>query len=279
MNTEATRPAPGTSPSPWARPVVRALAALAGALGVLDAALLMARGLLHLGVVLPLGIGAVLLALAAAGPRWGAWLAARPRWRRLWRLGCAGFGLWLLSLLVFFVHIQRQADAARSPDRLSAAPRAIVVLGSGTPDCKPSATLQARLDLARAWAQRWPDAAVLSSGGADWGHTCTEGRVMADALRAAGLPGARLLTEERSTSTEENLRFSQAVLAAHGIDAGAPLLIVTSDFHAPRAAAIARRTGYRQAQAIGAPTPLLTRYNAWLREYFALLSGWALREF
>jgi hypothetical protein len=30
---------------------------------------------------------------------------------------------------------------------------------------------------------------------------------------------------------------------------------------------------------VGAATPLYVRYNAWLREYFAVLSGFLLREY
>ena len=30
---------------------------------------------------------------------------------------------------------------------------------------------------------------------------------------------------------------------------------------------------------VSAPTPLLIRYNAWLREYFAFISGWLLDEY
>ncbi|MFX8461890.1 YdcF family protein, partial [Acinetobacter baumannii] len=30
---------------------------------------------------------------------------------------------------------------------------------------------------------------------------------------------------------------------------------------------------------VAAETPLITRYNAWLREYFAYASGWLLNEY
>ncbi|QTD47142.1 YdcF family protein [Ottowia testudinis] len=252
----------------------RLAAALIGALLAAHALWLVSRGLMHLGVMLPLAGGVLTMVLALRWPRWRAWLGARPRCQRAWQLACWGLALWLVSLALFFAHVAHTPGATAT-----APPHAIVVLGSGTPDCKPSPTLQARLDLAAQEARRWPQALVVTSGGADWGRTCTEGQVMADALHAAGLPASRLLVEGRSTSTDENLRFSQAVLAVHGAPAMAPVLIVTSDFHAPRAAAIARRAGYAQPQAVGAPVPLATRYNAWLREYFAYLSGWGLGEY
>ena len=57
------------------------------------------------------------------------------------------------------------------------------------------------------------------------------------------------------------------------------IAIVTSDFHTLRAGAIAKKQGYRNFITVGAGTPITTRYNAWLREYFAYLSGWVLGEY
>ena len=53
---------------------------------------------------------------------------------------------------------------------------------------------------------------------------------------------------------------------------------MTSDFHIPRAIAIPK-TGLYQVYGVAAETPLATRYNAWLREYFAYASGWLLNEY
>ena len=39
----------------------------------------------------------------------------------------------------------------------------------------------------------------------------------------------------------------------------------------PRSRAIAIRQGYQMPIMISAQTPLATRYNAWLREYFAYI--------
>ena len=143
----------------------------------------------------------------------------------------------------------------------------------------PSPTLLARLDLALQQAARYPDVPVVVSGGTGFGGHPSEAQVMGGYLRAHGLAAGRILQEERSTSTDENLRFSRPLLAAHGVDASAPVRLVTSDFHTIRARWIARRAGYSRVQAVGAPTPLYVRYNAWLREYFAFVSGFVLREF
>ena len=69
------------------------------------------------------------------------------------------------------------------------------------------------------------------------------------------------------------------VLKYQNIPLSAPIAIVTSDFHTLRAAAIAKKLGYQNVIMSSAETPLNTRYNAWLREYFAFISGWILQEY
>ena len=68
-------------------------------------------------------------------------------------------------------------------------------------------------------------------------------------------------------------------LQERGVAPDAAIAIVTSDFHTLRAGGIAERRGYGQAFTVGAPTPATIRANAWLREYFAVISGWVLGEF
>ena len=69
------------------------------------------------------------------------------------------------------------------------------------------------------------------------------------------------------------------ILKQLDIPLNAPIAIATSDFHLPRAQAIAAHLGYSNTYPISAPTPLYIRYNAWLREYFAFISGWLLNEY
>ena len=250
--------------------------ALLGVVLLGDAIALMGLGLFNFGVVLPALIGVAALWLAWRWHALARWRAARPHRQWLWRAGWIGFAVWLATVALFFRFIAGRIDAPA--ERITDA-AAIVVLGSGTPHCTASPTLAARLDKALALAQRMPAIPVVVSGGQDFGLHCSEADVMADYLVARGISPQRLLREDRITSTDENLRFSRQLLAAQGIDANAPLLLVTSDFHVMRAERIARKAGLTAVTGVAAPTPLYLRYNAWLREYFAYISGWLLREF
>ena len=255
---------------------LRLVRALAGLLLLGDALVLMAHGQFNLGVMIPcfLGLGLSLLAwrwqAIHAWLRHGSWRLKA--WRSLWAL----FWLWLLSLLIFWGWLLLQVNADKD---LSAA-QAIIVLGSATRDGLPSPALAMRLDKAAELAQQLPKLPIVVSGGVDWGQEQSEAAVMANYLqRQHGIAPARLIEEGESTSTHLNLQLSAQLLQKHGIDVQAKAVaVVTSDFHTLRAAGIARQQGYAQALLVGAPTPLSTRFNAWLREYFAVLSSWALGE-
>jgi len=257
-------------------PLRRLALAAAGAMLLADAISLMAIGLFNFGVVLPAAIGTAFLALSWRWQAVAKWRAASA-WRRwLWRAGWVAFAVWLASVAAFFHTLSR--EMAESAPKAAAA-KAIVILGSGTPNCTPSPTLAARLNVGLALARQWPAARVVVSGGQDFMEGCREADVMGNYLVARGLSADRLIREGRSTSTEENLRFSRELLAKQGVGAGDPLVVVTSDFHLMRAKRIAHKEGFGQVAGAAAPTPLYLRYNAWLREYFALISGWVLREY
>lgn len=258
---------------PWARTACL----LVGSVLLADALVLMAMGFFMVGVTVPAALGLVLCFL---GMRWHRVRDGfyRMRWgAAAWRTGWLLLAAWVCSVAVFWAVLARQVDALGQADP-AAAPQAIVVLGSGTPKGQPSPALRARLDTAHALAAAHPQAWVLVSGGVDFGETLSEGEVMGNYLRQQGLDPARILQEERSTSTELNLQYSLPLLQAQGLGLDSAVAVVTSDFHTLRAQRIALKMGYTRARAVAAPTPLYIRYNAWLREYFAMASSWLLRE-
>ncbi|KRD18300.1 hypothetical protein ASE39_08505 [Acidovorax sp. Root267] len=254
---------------------LRMLLALAGGALVLDGAVLMVLGHFNLGTMLPVALGALFLALAV-------WWAPLARWRhhdrrrqQWWYAGWCGLAAWMLSVAVFWAFL---LDAGVSPAEAPPV-QAIVVLGAGIQNGQPRPALAARLDTAAALARLQPAALIAVCGGQVWGATDTEAEVMARYLQERhGISPERLVLEKASTSTELNLAWSRPLLQARGVAATAPLALVTSDFHLPRALRIAQRHGFTHMVPVAAPTPLATRYNAWLREYFATLSSWVLRE-
>ena len=112
---------------------------------------------------------------------------------------------------------------------------AVIVLGAGVNGETPSLTLRTRIDAAAAYLEEHPDVPVILSGGQGPGEAITEAECMRRALVRRGADESRLYPEERSTSTQENLRYSRAILEELGFDPAQRVAIVTSDFHLCRA--------------------------------------------
>ena len=112
---------------------------------------------------------------------------------------------------------------------------AVIVLGAGVNGTAPSLSLQTRLEAALAYLEKWPGVPVVVSGSQGPGEFVSEGACMADWLTARGIPGDRILLEDRADNTAENIRFSLALLEAHGIDTTGPIAVVSSGYHLYRA--------------------------------------------
>jgi uncharacterized SAM-binding protein YcdF (DUF218 family) len=150
----------------------------------------------------------------------------------------------------------------------------VIVLGSGLgPDGQVPPLLASRLDRGyRLWASlsrraTGPAPLLIASGGKGDDERVPEAAAMASYLTARGFPADHLLLEDRSRSTEENLLFSKAIMDQ--VRPRARCTIVTSDFHAFRAAMIARHLGIR-GQVTGARVAGYYRPSGMLREFAAV---------
>ncbi len=255
----------------------RVLLITIGSVIIVDCAILMVFGKVNFGSVVPFLLGIVFV---IHGIFWHKVIAFIHQyrwlfyfWSGLWMV----FFIWLISFSIFTYVLQQQIkQSAKSVPAVAA----IIVLGSGTVAGKPTPTLAKRLDTAVPIIKTQPNALVITSGGVGFQRTRSEADIMATYLHEAhGVAFRCILQEGKSTSTEENLANSRALLEAKGLSITDPIAIVTSDFHSIRAASIARHQGYTQPLTIASPTPLSTRYNAWFREYFAFVSGWLLGEY
>jgi uncharacterized SAM-binding protein YcdF (DUF218 family) len=148
----------------------------------------------------------------------------------------------------------------------------VVVLGSGlTGGSRVPPLLASRLDRARELyvrqAARENPPVVITSGGQGPREQVPEARAMADYLIQRGIPGDRVEREERSRNTEQNLRFSRAVMRER--IPGYRCVVVTSNFHVFRAAITARRAGVN-GQVVGSPTAAYFWPSATIREFAAV---------
>ncbi|MCX5296199.1 YdcF family protein [Streptomyces sp. NBC_00193] len=108
---------------------------------------------------------------------------------------------------------------------------------------------------------------LLTSGGKGSDEKLAEARAMADWLIAEGVPQEHVRLEDRSRTTEENLLFSRTVMEA--ADPGYRCVVVTNNFHAFRAAMMARKAGVN-GQVLGSPTAKYFWPSATIREFVAV---------
>ncbi|WP_026348937.1 YdcF family protein [Psychrobacter lutiphocae] len=257
--------------------MLQAILLIIGLVLMIDCALLIAADKINFGTVVPFFIGLIFAIHAVFWQSILVFLNHHSWLKNISKALWIGFGLWLVSFIIFAITLQYNIEKSQTPLQPV---DAIIVLGGGIQNGVPSLTLASRLDTAAALIKQQPEAVVITSGGIGIGETRSEAEAMAQYLYALqNVPLQHVVQEAHSTSTEENFLFSQALLQQHGVSLSDPIAIVTSDFHIPRAKAIAHHQGYDNLVTLASPTPLSIRYNAWFREYFAYISGWLLGEY
>ena len=135
------------------------------------------------------------------------------------------------------------------------------------PTGEPSVQLRWRLDKAREVYDRSPCLMVVC-GGQGANEPAPEGDVMRAVLLAEGLPAEHVISEPVSANTQENIRNAWNILKEHGCEKP---LIVTSDYHLPRALAIARDVGL-QPQGEGSLCKPGLRF--WLKNHMREALAW-----
>ena len=91
-----------------------------------------------------------------------------------------------------------------------------------------------------------------------------------------GISSDRIIKEDKSTSTSENLRFSKEVIKNNlNYDVGKNIktAIITTDFHAMRSNMLAKRNGYENVELYTTSTEWYLIPNMYFREFFAFIKS------
>ena len=140
----------------------------------------------------------------------------------------------------------------------------IIVLGAQVRADGPSKVLKHRLDTAAEYLEKNPETLCIVSGGQGYNEPCSEAQAMAEYMEASGIEKERLILEDESKTTEQNIRNSRKYITE-----GAKVGIITNDFPMFRAMQITKAQGLRSAKAIAAGSNPLYLPNNMLREYLA----------
>ena len=188
-------------------------------------------------------------------------------------LGRVLFALFVVSFAVIQLFVI-QADMRTQATDTQA--EYYIVLGAlVNPDGQPSAALAARCDTAAELLAENPDSKAVLCGGQGGNEPCTEADSMfAYLTEQKGVDPARLLREDMSTNTIENLENARTLIeTAEARDHESyTAAVVTSDYHLARAKVLMRRAGYEEGLGVPAPTPYPGQWVAVrCREYCSIL--------
>ena len=157
----------------------------------------------------------------------------------------------------------------------------VIVLGCRIrPDGSLYPLIRARVDRAIAFvraqeAATGKQAVLVPSGGRGADEPESEAGAMARYMLAQGIAPERILTEENSKTTLENLRFSRSLIEEK--TENAKVAFSTSSYHVYRGGILAANSGWH-IDGMGSPTIWYFWPNAFLREFIGLLVSSRLQQ-
>lgn len=250
--------------------VLKALLIITGAALCLYSGFLSSVSNFNLGVAMPAVLGLPMLSAGIFYKKLAP--VTKSGWGRLLKLfiiGCYSIYIIIFTLTSALICNSAAKAAPAGADVL-------IVLGAGVQGDRPSLTLLRRLDTSYSYLISNPETVVIVTGGRGEQESVTEAQAMADYLISRGISPERIIKEEKASSTEENFKYSKALIEQKfGQDVS--VAFITSDFHVFRAERVAMRQGL-DAQGIASPSVCYMLPSFYLRETVAVwvyyLRGW-----
>lgn len=194
-------------------------------------------------------------------------LCAKPALRRkipLWLMRafwiCFALALGIFVFVEALILSRENANAKDGADVL-------IVLGAQWKPTGPSVVLRYRLEKAVHYLKVNRETKVIVSGGQGANEPIPEAEGMYSYLVEHGIDGSRILKEDRSTNTHENLKFSAELFDKKNDS----VVIVTNGFHVFRAEKLAAGQGYANVQGLAADSFLPMEAHNLLREFFGVV--------
>lgn len=225
------------------------------------------------GIWVLFGFGSILIAWILRSPVLMGLCMKIPKALRMSVLIIAGFGLLLFAGAEGCI-IRGMTETPS--DTLDG----IVVLGAQVRGTRVSKALAQRLDRAITYLLEHPDTYVIVSGGQGPGEDISEAEAMKRYLLEREVDADRILLENQSRNTAQNLRYSFEMLT----DSEDRIGLVTNGFHVFRAVHIAKAEG-KAVAGIPAETDWWMLPHYMMREAFALAkdflvgnAAWNIRQ-
>lgn len=152
----------------------------------------------------------------------------------------------------------------------------VIVLGAGVNGTEPSLSLSDRLTAAEEYLNEYPNSTAILSGGRGEGEEITEASCMKEWLVSNGISENRLIEEDKSTSTIENLRYSLDKIEEDGGSRSEKIAIVSAEYHLYRAKYFASELGCNSVGVAAKTSIFPLKVNYFIREAIAVLYIWIM---
>lgn len=148
----------------------------------------------------------------------------------------------------------------------------VIVLGARLYGSTPSPSLLERLKAAKEYLIENEDVKVVVSGGQGANEDIPEAHAMKKYLIDNGIENSRILVEDKSTSTFENLKMSLDKIKEVDDRENIKVLISTNRYHIFRSKLLAKRLGMIPF-GLPAKIPPTTIIRSYIREFFAVIKS------
>ncbi len=156
----------------------------------------------------------------------------------------------------------------------------VIILGARVRRDGPSVDFKARIDSALVYLNENPDSMVITTGGQGMDEVIAEGQCAHDYLVEHGISEDRILIEDKSTNTRENLLFAKRNIEARGDKIEeCTVCIASASYHLRRASFIAEKNGYENVSVLPSNGLWILIPHYYTREFFALINDFILLSF
>ncbi|MBQ9391179.1 MAG: YdcF family protein [Lachnospiraceae bacterium] len=182
--------------------------------------------------------------------------------------------LCVIVLLILILVIVINMKMVNAKNNIAGNEDVVIVLGCS---CKSSIceALNQRIKAAARYLDKHPDSICIASGGNTTEFYDSEAEYIAIELAKYGVPKSKIIVENKSKNTSENIQNSKRIIDEKGLSKS--VAIATSEYHQYRASLYASRCGLK-AKAINASTTKYMYPTYFTREIIAIVASWIRKK-
>lgn len=184
---------------------------------------------------------------------------------------CAGMCFYMLTFSAFSVYIYSRPETGLDADESYV----LAVFGCRTYGMTPGRTLKSRLDRAYDILAADQSMTCIVSGGQGPNETVAEAIAMRWYLMTRGINSGRIITEENSGNTAENILNIRRILAGKNL-LNNTVIGVSSVYHLPRINMLAKKQNLKIITMSADVTDIFFTFSDTVREYMAWIKAIAV---